>query len=62
MIFKSEALMLRNFLWHLQEEKGATAVEYALVASLIAGVIAGTVAFIGPALLPGFATVIAGLP
>lgn len=42
-------------------EHGATAVEYALLASLIAGVIAATVALIGPALLPGFQAVIAGI-
>lgn len=43
-------------------ERGATAVEYALLASLVAAVIAGTVALIGPALLPGFEAVIDGLP
>lgn len=42
-------------------ERGATAVEYAILASLIAGVIAATVALIGPALLPGFQTVVNGL-
>jgi Flp pilus assembly pilin Flp len=61
MIAKSEAEMLPNFLGHLNEEKGATAVEYALLATLIATVIAGTVALIGPALVPGFIAVIAGL-
>jgi Flp pilus assembly pilin Flp len=61
MILKSEAIMLQNFLGRLKEEKGATAVEYALLVALIAGVIAGTVALIGPALVPGFTTVIAGL-
>ena len=53
--------MLRKFFGVLNEEKGATAVEYALLASLIAGVIAGTVALIGPALVPGFTAVIAAL-
>jgi Flp pilus assembly pilin Flp len=61
MILKSEAIMLQNFFRRLKEEKGATAVEYALLAALIAGVIAGTVALIGPALVPGFTAVIAGL-
>ena len=58
---KSEAILLQNFLGPLKEEKGATAVEYALLAGLIAGVIAGTVALIGPALVPGFAAVSAAL-
>ena len=61
MTVKGEAIMLLNFLGRLKEEKGATAVEYALLAVLIAAVIAGTVAFIGPALVPGFTAVIAGL-
>ena len=61
MTIKGEAIMLQNFLGRLQEEKGATAVEYALVAALITGVIAGTVALIGPALVPGYTAVIAGL-
>jgi Flp pilus assembly pilin Flp len=61
MILKSEAIMLQNFLGRLKEEKGATAVEYAMLAALIAGVIAGTAALIGPALVPGFTAVIAGL-
>ena len=61
MMIKSEAIMLQNSLGPLQEEKGATAVEYALLAALIAGVIAGTVALIGPALVPGFIAVIDGL-
>ena len=42
-------------------ESGATAVEYALVASLVAGVIAATVSLIGPALVPGFQAVIDAL-
>jgi Flp pilus assembly pilin Flp len=43
------------------DESGATAVEYALVAALITGVIAATVSLIGPALVPGFQAVINGL-
>ena len=58
---KSEEEILQNFLGRLNEEKGATAVEYALVAALIAGVIAGAVALIGPALVPGFSAVSAAL-
>lgn len=44
-----------------RRERGATAVEYAIVVALIAGVIAATVALIGPALLPGFQAVVNGL-
>ncbi|MBT2514374.1 Flp family type IVb pilin [Arthrobacter sp. ISL-30] len=42
-------------------EAGATAVEYSLLLAFIAAVIFATVALIGPALLPGFQTVTAGL-
>lgn len=45
-----------------EQERGATAVEYALIISLIAAVIVGVVTMIGPALLPGFQAVIDGLP
>ena len=58
---ENNEVMVRNLLGHLNEEKGATAVEYAWLAALIATVIAGTVALIGPALVPGFTAVIAGL-
>jgi pilus assembly protein Flp/PilA len=61
MTVKGEEIMLPNFLGHLKEEKGATAVEYALLAALIAGVIVGAVALIGSALVPGFTTVSAVL-
>jgi Flp pilus assembly pilin Flp len=61
MTAKNETPMLQNPIGRLKEEKGATAVEYALLAVLITGVIAGTVALIGPALVPGFTAVIAGL-
>lgn len=44
-----------------QRERGATAVEYGLIVALIAGVIIGVVALIGPALVPGFQSVIDGL-
>ena len=52
---------MADLLGRLKEGKGASAVEYALVAALIAGVIAGTIVLIGPALVPGFTAVIAGL-
>jgi pilus assembly protein Flp/PilA len=58
---EGKVIMLPNFLDRLQEEKGATAVEYALLAGLIAAVIIGTVALIGPALVPMFTGVTAGL-
>jgi Flp pilus assembly pilin Flp len=58
---KSEAIMLQNFFGRLKEEKGATAVEYALLTALITTVIASTVALIGPALVPGFTAVVAEL-
>jgi pilus assembly protein Flp/PilA len=58
---KGEVITLQNFLSRLQEEKGATAVEYALLAGLIAAVVVGTVAFIGPALVPMFTAVLPGL-
>jgi len=45
-----------------RRDRGATAVEYALLASLIAAVIAATVVLIGPALVPGFDAVSADLP
>jgi Flp pilus assembly pilin Flp len=42
-------------------ESGATAVEYAILASLIAAVVVAAVRFIGLALVPGFELVSAGL-
>lgn len=42
------------------KDKGATAVEYSLLAALIAGVIIVVVALIGRALVPGFQAVISG--
>ena len=53
--------MLQNLLERLQEVKGATAVEYALLAALIGAVIVGTVSLIGPALVPMFTAVLPGL-
>jgi Flp pilus assembly pilin Flp len=61
MTTKGETIMPQNLLGHLKEEKGATAVEYALVAALITAMIADTVALIGPALVPEFTAVSAGL-
>jgi Flp pilus assembly pilin Flp len=42
-------------------ESGGTAVEYAIIASLIAAVVAGVVVLIGPELLPGFQSAANGL-
>ena len=39
--------MVNQFVRFMQEEAGATAIEYGLLASLIAGVIVGTVATLG---------------
>jgi pilus assembly protein Flp/PilA len=44
-----------------RDESGATAVEYGLLVGLIAAVIIGTVILLGPALIPGFQSVIDGL-
>jgi Flp pilus assembly pilin Flp len=49
--------MLQKLSHLRKEETGATAVEYALIASLIAGVIGVAVAAIGISLVPGFTTV-----
>jgi Flp pilus assembly pilin Flp len=35
-------------------DRGATAVEYALLASFVAAVAAAAIALVGPALVPGF--------
>jgi Flp pilus assembly pilin Flp len=43
------------------DDSGATAVEYALVVSLIATVIAGSVALLGLSLVPMFLSVLPGL-
>ncbi|MDQ0258725.1 Flp pilus assembly pilin Flp [Sinomonas atrocyanea] len=42
-------------------QRGATSVEYSLLVFLIASAIFGAVALIGPALVPGFQTVVSGL-
>lgn len=42
-------------------EIGGTAVEYAIIASLIAAVVVGAVVLIGPELLPGFQSAANGL-
>ena len=42
-----------------REEKGATAVEYGLMVSLIAAIIVATVALLGQAILGAFQTVLA---
>lgn len=42
------------------DESGASAVEYGLLVGLIAAVILATVALVGPALIPGFQSVVNG--
>jgi pilus assembly protein Flp/PilA len=39
--------MVNQFVRFMQEEEGATAIEYGLLASLIAGVIVGAVTILG---------------
>jgi pilus assembly protein Flp/PilA len=39
--------MVNQFVRFMQEEEGATAIEYGLLASLIAGVIVGSVTILG---------------
>jgi pilus assembly protein Flp/PilA len=49
--------MVNQFVRFMQEEKGATAIEYALLTSLIAGVIVGTVTILGGSVNTSFTTV-----
>ena len=45
-----------------REERGATAIEYAIMASLIAGVVAATVSIIGGKLVPIYNAAVAMFP
>jgi pilus assembly protein Flp/PilA len=49
--------MLRKLLHILKQETGTTAIEYALIASLIAMVIVASVTLVGTNLVPPFSTV-----
>ena len=49
--------MVNQFVRFMQEEEGATAIEYGLLASLIAGVIVGTVGILGGTVNTSFTTV-----
>lgn len=49
-------------LHQLSRDDGATAIEYALLVTLIAAVIFAAVALVGQDILPGFQQVEAGLP
>jgi pilus assembly protein Flp/PilA len=49
--------MVNQFVRFMQEEEGATAIEYGLLASLIAVVIVGAVRSIGGSLNTAFTTV-----
>jgi pilus assembly protein Flp/PilA len=46
----------------VREERGATAIEYAIMASLIAGVVAATVSIIGGKLVPIYNAAVAMFP
>ena len=49
--------MVNQFVRFMQEEEGATAIEYGLLASLIAGVIVGAVTILGANVNTSFTTV-----
>ncbi len=49
--------MVNQFVRFMQEEEGATAIEYGLLASLIAGVIVGAVTILGTNVNTSFTTV-----
>jgi pilus assembly protein Flp/PilA len=49
--------MVNQFVRFMQEEEGATAIEYAVLTSLIAGVIVGTVTILGGNVNTSFTTV-----
>ena len=49
--------MVNQFVRFMQEEEGATAIEYGLLASLIAAVIVGTVGTLGGTVNTAFTTV-----
>lgn len=53
--------MVNQFLRFMKEEEGATAIEYALLASLIAGVLVGTVTILGGNVNTSFTNVSAAL-
>ena len=43
-----------------EQERGASSIEYSLLIALVAAAIYGAVALIGPALVPGLQTAVAG--
>jgi pilus assembly protein Flp/PilA len=49
--------MINQFVSFMQEEEGATAIEYGLLAALIAAVIVGTVGTLGGTVNTAFTTV-----
>jgi pilus assembly protein Flp/PilA len=53
--------MLRKFMHTIKEEIGTTAIEYALLSSLIALVIVGALTAVGISIIPVFTTVAATL-
>jgi len=52
---------MRNIIRFMKQDEGATAIEYALIASLIAVAIVGVLVTLGPALSGVFSTVQASL-
>ncbi len=53
--------MVNQFVRFMQEEEGATAIEYGLLAALIAAVIVGTVGTLGQTVNTAFSTVNTGI-
>jgi pilus assembly protein Flp/PilA len=53
--------MVNQFVRFMQEEEGATAIEYGLLASLIAGVLVGAVTILGTNVNTSFTKVSAAL-
>ena len=53
--------MVNQFVRFMQEEEGATAIEYGLLAALIAAVIVGTVGTLGQTVNTAFSNVNTGI-
>ncbi len=53
--------MINQFVSFMQEEEGATAIEYGLLAALIAAVIVGTVGTLGQTVNTAFSNVNTGI-
>lgn len=55
-----QTAMRRAATWLRRDDRGATAVEYALIVALVAAVIAGVVATLGTTLVSAFQNTISG--